>query len=604
MKTKLLKAAQQWRTGFDAISEGICFLDPAGRVQRCNRAMTRLFGRSFDEMVGARWVDLVRGHPEGVWQDFLLQLDRTLRRESMDLAVGGQWLHVTGDPVRDEAGEPAGFVIVVEDVTDRKRAEQASQDSEERYRLLFDAVPASVLLIDEDLRVTLTNRNFLEKARRTKADTLGRPLGEVFPNVILEELGLARQIREAFASQRSSQGQRLTYRAPGVPLRTYSYGIVPIIRGEGVECVMLLMEDVTEQIRLGEEIRRVERHLAGVVESANDMVLSTDITGRILTWNQAAERISGYTLKEVQGRFLFEYCAEDHIEPLRAFFAAEARQSGSGTAEYDIITSQGVRIPVAWVFSPMKDDMDRTAGIVALGRDLTERRKFEQQLLQSQKLAALGVMAGGIAHEIRTPLAISSSAAQFLMEDPIAPEFRKECAEKVHIGIQRASGIIENLLRFAHPSAMTGRSPVNLASVVREALALVANQTRLRKIEVTCDFPAQPVLALGISGLLEQVFLNLFLNAVNAMPGGGGLKISLERVSGEAVVRVSDTGCGIAAADVGNIFDPFHTRAPVGKGTGLGLSISYSIVKQLSGAIEVESVEGQGTVFTLRFPAL
>jgi signal transduction histidine kinase len=190
------------------------------------------------------------------------------------------------------------------------------------------------------------------------------------------------------------------------------------------------------------------------------------------------------------------------------------------------------------------------------------------------------------------------------MEDGIAPEFRKECAEKVHIGIQRASGIIENLLRFAHPSAMAGRSPVNLASVVREALTLVANQTRLQKIEVACDFPAQPVVVLGISGLLEQVFLNLFLNAANAMPGGGGLKITLERVSGEAVVRVSDTGCGIAGADIDNIFDPFHTRAPVGKGTGLGLSISYSIVKQLSGAIGVESVEGQGTVFTLRFPAL
>jgi signal transduction histidine kinase len=154
-------------------------------------------------------------------------------------------------------------------------------------------------------------------------------------------------------------------------------------------------------------------------------------------------------------------------------------------------------------------------------------------------------MAGGIAHEIRTPLAISSSAAQFLMEDGIAPEFRKECAEKVHIGIQRASGIIENLLRFAHPSAMAGRSRVNLASVVREALTLVANQTRLQKIQVACDFPAQPVLVLGISGLLEQVFLNLFLNAANAMPGGGGLKITLEiEIGKESVDATRGNGKG------------------------------------------------------------
>jgi signal transduction histidine kinase len=252
----------------------------------------------------------------------------------------------------------------------------------------------------------------------------------------------------------------------------------------------------------------------------------------------------------------------------------------------------------------MKDDKEQIVGIVAVGRDLTERRKFEQQLLQSQKLAALGVMAGGIAHEIRTPLAISSSAAQFLAEDDITPEFRKECAEKVQVGIHRASVIIENLLHFAHPSAQADMMPVNLSSVVREALTLIANQARIQKIEVACDFPAEPVLTLGIASLLEQVFLNLFLNALNAMPDGGSLKITLERMSQEAVVQVSDTGCGIAGADIGKIFDPFYTRAPVGKGTGLGLPISYAIIQQVSGSIEVESVPGAGSTFTIRFPAL
>jgi PAS domain S-box-containing protein len=604
MDAQLLKAAQQWRTGFDAISEGICFLDRAGTVQRCNQAMTKLLNRSFGEVVGSRWEELVRGHSEGVWKDFLLHLGKVLRRESVDIPVGDQWLHVTGDPVVDETGAPSGFVIAASDITDRKRAEQALRDSEEQYRLLFDSVPSSVLLIDENLRVALANRNFLRKARRSPADTLGRPLNQVFPDVILEELGLERQIREAFASKQSFQGQRLTYRAPGVPLRTYAYSLIPILQGACAEHVMFLMDDVTEQIRLGDEMRQLERHLASVVESANEIVLSTDITGRILTWNRAAERLSGYTLYEVKGRFLLEYCVECSREQVRAFFAGEALQSGSGTAEYELITRKGAHIPVAWVFSPMKGDKEQIVGIVAVGRDLTERRKFEQQLLQSQKLAALGVMAGGIAHEIRTPLAISSSAAQFLAEDDITPEFRKECAEKVQVGIHRASVIIENLLRFAHPSAQVDMMPVNLSSALQEALTLIANQARIQKIEVACDFPAEPVLTLGIASLLEQVFLNLFLNALNAMPDGGSLKITLERMSQEAVVQVSDTGCGIASADIGKIFDPFYTRAPVGKGMGLGLPISYAIIQQVSGSIEVETVPGAGSTFTIRFPAL
>ena len=320
------------------------------------------------------------------------------------------------------------------------------------YRMLVNSIPSSVVLIDENLQVVLANRNFLEKARRLESETLGRQLIDVFPRVIVEELQLQKQVQLAFASQHAVEGQRLTYRAPGVPLRTYYYSVIPMVRGVQVGLVMLLLDDVTEQLRLAEEIRRVERHLASVVESANEIMLSTDTKGRILTWNRAVERLSGYRLDEIQGHPLSNYCAADCSESIQAFFGIEASQSGCGAAECDLVTKSGTRIPVSWEFSPMKDDLDRIVGIVAVGRDLTERRKFEQQLLQSQKLAALGVMAGGIAHEVRTPLAISSSAAQFLMEEDITPDFRKECAGKVHIGIQRASVIIENLLRFAHPS--------------------------------------------------------------------------------------------------------------------------------------------------------
>ncbi len=467
------------------------------------------------------------------------------------------------------------------------------------YRMLVDSIPSSVVLIDENLQVVLANRNFLEKARRLESETLGRQLIDVFPRVIVEELQLQKQVQLAFASEHAVEGQRLTYRAPGVPLRTYYYSVVPMVRGVQVGLVMLLLDDVTEQLRLAEEIRRVERHLASVVESANEIMLSTDTKGQILTWNRAVERLSGYGLDEIQGRLLSNYCAADCAEAIQAFFAIEASHSGCGAAEGDLLTKSGTRIPVSWEFSPMKDDLDRIAGIVAVGRDLTERRKFEQQLLQSQKLAALGVMAGGIAHEVRTPLAISSSAAQFLMEEDITPDFRKECAGKVHIGIQRASVIIENLLRFAHPSTKLDVTKIDLLSVLRDAITLVANQARIQKVEIVCHFSGEQVRMGGIASLLEHAFLNLFLNALSAMPDGGMLTISVDGVPAAIRVQVSDTGCGIDSSDIGNIFDPFYTRAPVGKGTGLGLSICYSVIQEHGGSIEVESIPGRGSTFTV-----
>jgi len=417
-------------------------------------------------------------------------------------------------------------------------------------------------------------------------------------------MDLERRLRRAFERNEATQGKRMTYRAPGLGTRIYYYNLVPVARGKTVEHVMLVLEDVTEQLRLGEEARRAERHLASVVESASDLVLSTDVDGRILTWNAAAERVSGYPRDEVRGRLFSEQCALPERGLVSQAFRAVRRGGEFGTAEWDLVTKPGALVPVAWMGSAMKDDLGRVVAIVVVGRDLTERRKFEAQLLQSQKLAALGVLAGGIAHEIRNPLAISSSAAQFLLEDPDDPEFRRECAEKVQAGIQRASVIIENLLRFARPGARTDMEPVDLVSAVGDATALVVNQARVQQINMVVELPPDPVRVSGVPSMIQQVFMNLLLNAVNAMPGGGQLRVGVERVGTEGQVRISDTGHGIPAGEMGNIFDPFYTTRPVGQGTGLGLSICYSIVKQHSGAIEVESVEGRGSVFTVRLPLL
>lgn len=479
----------------------------------------------------------------------------------------------------------------------------ASTRYEQLYTMLLDAMPSSVLLIDKNLRILSANRNFLEKGRKTLQETIGRKLEEVLPSVILEQIDIARRVQHVLETNQPAKGERMTYRAPGVPIRIYYYSLIPFFWQGQTEGVLLLMDDVTEQVRLNEEVQRVERHLASIVESASDLILSTDRSGNILTWNAAAERLSGFSAKEVKGRRFVEFCAGEDLSDIEEVFAHIDSLNTSQLKELSLRTKHSRFILVSWVFSILPDRSNQTVGIVAVGRDLTERRKFEIELIQSQRLAALGVMAGGIAHEIRNPLAICSSAAQFLMEEEdMTQEFRLECAGRIHRGIQRATAIIESLLKFSHPSAMAMTTPVNLVQMVRETLAMLAEQTRVQQVKTTLSASSEQINVQGEETLLQLIFMNILLNAIHSMSGGGILSVRVFTENSSVLVQVSDTGCGISEQDIERVFDPFYTTSPVGKGTGLGLSICYSIVKQHGGTISVKSTEGVGSTFSVILP--
>jgi PAS domain S-box-containing protein len=476
----------------------------------------------------------------------------------------------------------------------------ATRGHDSLYETLLNAIPSSVLLVGRDLRIALTNRNFLEKSRRTQEETLDRRLPEVFPPAILDHTEIVRRIQSVFDTNQATAGEKITYRAPGGLMRIYYYRVLPLSDRDNVEFAILIMEDVTEHERLSEDIRRMERHLSIVVESTGEIILSTDPEGRILSWNQSAEQISGYTSQEVQGRRFCQFCAPEHQDKVRRSFSERNEAKAPQRPEWDLVTKSGKEVPVSWICSPMMDEQGQTIGIVAVGRNLTESRKLEAQLLQAEKLAALGVMAGGIAHELRNPLAICSSSAQFLMEEEITPEFRRECANKVQQGMQRASGIIEHLLKFTRPSQPGDHVKLDLFAVLKETLVLVADQAKIQNIKVKAQLPDAPAFVHGDAHLLQQVFMNLFLNAIHAMPTGGQLRVTAQTALQQVSVRVADTGHGIVAADLGNIFDPFYSKSTGGKGTGLGLPLCYAILKQHAGAIEVDSAPGQGSTFTVR----
>jgi signal transduction histidine kinase len=217
---------------------------------------------------------------------------------------------------------------------------------------------------------------------------------------------------------------------------------------------------------------------------------------------------------------------------------------------------------------------------------------------------ALGVMAGGIAHELRNPLSVCFSAAQFLRDQPGDPAEQQQCTQKIIEGIEKSSAIIDNLLRFARPPLDDEMKPTNLVSVLHESVTTVTAQARLQRIRLFEDYDEASVPILGNAILLQQVLMNLFLNACQAMPAGGEIRTAVRRSASEAVLWVRDTGEGIGPENVSRLFDPVFTTRPEGEGNGLGLPICRLIVQRHGGNISVESVPGEGSTFTVRLPLL
>jgi len=240
-------------------------------------------------------------------------------------------------------------------------------------------------------------------------------------------------------------------------------------------------------------------------------------------------------------------------------------------------------------------------GTVVIIDDVTERTEMESQLRQAEKLTSVGLLAAGVAHEVNTPLAGISAYVQMLQRKMPETDPRRAILEKIEKQTFRASRIVNSLLNFSRQETGEFRR-VDLNSVVDETLALADIQLRKRQITVETtlddDVPVQ-----GDPIKLQQVLMNLLLNARDAMPQGGSVHISTIRHNGSAILQVQDSGGGIDAEILHKVYDPFFTTKGIGKGTGLGLSVSYGIIQEHHGSITVDSIPGEGTVFRISLPA-
>jgi len=238
-----------------------------------------------------------------------------------------------------------------------------------------------------------------------------------------------------------------------------------------------------------------------------------------------------------------------------------------------------------------------------LRREMAERVRLEAELIQSAKMASLGIMAGGIAHEVRNPLAIVSAAAQLLLEQPDDDRLRAEGLQRIHTGVQRATSIVENLLKFACP--MPGQmQAADINDLVRETLAMVEHEITQRRITLQTRLAEDVRPVRANPSALEQVFTNLILNACQAIERDGTITVSTAMQGSDVTISVSDTGPGIRPEDLHRIFDPFFTTRPPGEGTGLGLAISCRIVEQHRGTIDAFNNEQGGAMFVVRLPGV
>ncbi len=458
---------------------------------------------------------------------------------------------------------------------------------------ILDNASVSMLCVDPGLEVVLAGRN---GPMHPRGDEGTRALRQVFAeSAQLDELEEC--VERVFQTREPVVGRRLNERR-----RRYEYGVIPFVWKGKVVYAIVVLRDITEELRLSEEVRAVERRLTSIVESASDIVVSLDLSGRIVTWNNAARKITGLAVEDVKGRKLSALCPGGDSKAVSRVITQTLKTKRVGTARLQFYGQDSEVRTVDWAFSAMTDEAGAVNGIVAVGRDRTEQLEAEARLAQADRLTALGVMAGGIAHEIRNPLAVSSAAAELLLRRPLDSAIQLECAEKIRSGIERASRIIENLLRFARPSEQGWQATFNVMDVIRDAQKLLENQRKLSRIKLRMSLSRRKTIVQGNRTLLRQSFMNLLLNAVNAMPRGGVLSVSSARENSCVVVRVRDTGSGIAPNDIKKVFDPFFTKTPVGAGSGLGLFITYSIVKQHHGQIKIESTPGKGTAVTVTLP--
>ena len=387
----------------------------------------------------------------------------------------------------------------------------------------------------------------------------------------------------------------------GEPLSSEDMALLAAVAGQ----VATALENGRLYGRLREkagELDRMRQFSEDIIESLSDGLAVLDLDDRVLRWNAGFERLHGVSRAEAVGKSLDELFDSDFVGRLNA--ARTERPAGAELYRVPLLSRhrEQRRLRVKAATAPLLTPSGRISGTMLIVVDGTARVQLEEQLQLSEKMASIGLLAAGVAHEVNTPLTGISSFTQMLLEDADPEDPRTRLLEKIERQTFRAARIVKGLLNLARPGRADTTGPVDINAVIGDVLVLLEQQLEAGNIKVRRELMAPPPVVRGIEFKMQQVFLNLFLNARDAMPSGGWLTVRSRVERDSALVEVADTGSGISAEHLSRIYDPFFTTKTVGQGTGLGLSVTYGVVQEHQGTIECASRPGHGTRFTLTLP--
>jgi PAS domain S-box-containing protein len=599
--------------------EGVWVFNCQGSTIFANSAMAKILGCSVSEMLGTPARQFVAAAGPGSKADDLVSLLRSGGRAQNEIRLrrpdqSEVWVNVTFYPLAAKNGESAGRVGVFTNTTARKRAEQALRESERRYYDLFANAPVGIY--------RTTSNGLISMANQALVSMLGYSSFEEMTGQNLDEEGCGPIYqREAFRAQIERDGETRGVESVW-KRRDQSVLFVrenaKVVRDASGEILYFegTVEDITEQKQAEEKLQQSEARLRSLIDNAPFGIYQCDSRNdRLLDVNPALVEMLGYNSK--QELLAIEISQGFYVDTSECeTFMRECRTSGRCESDMVWKRKDGKRLHVR-ARGRQSRQPEGTLQLEVYVEDISKRAELEQQLRQSQKMEAVGNLAGGVAHDFNNLLMIISSYTQ-MMEDELAPGDRlRQNTGQVLKAVQRSSALIQQLLAFSRKQILSPRI-LDLNSVVEETAKMIRRLIG-EDIELILSLERPLLVVKADPDQIGQVLINLCVNARDAMPRGGKLTITTqnanvdrdaegivpELVSGQyARLTVSDDGCGMSQQMQSHIFEPFFTTKPLGKGTGLGLSMVYGIVKQSEGYIWVESDLGRGTTFQILFPAI
>jgi len=492
-------------------------------------------------------------------------------------------------------------------VTKARRASPGGGGTLKRPRLdllqaaadIVTALPDAVVVTGVDRRVLAVNQAGADLFGCEVADLVGQPIAD-----------------QVAAAERAHVEEQETLVFGGAP-RRYETKVLNHETGEERDVAVssgpfrvedeligtvATLRDITEPKRAQDTLSRSEARYRNLVESASDAIVTLDANGRFTTVNHAAEIISGYRREELVGQWFAPMLSDDELPKALAHFQ-KALAGETGLFESRFYRKDGEARTISITYSTPQRDEE----VLCLIRDVTDQKMLQEQLIQSEKMSAIGQLVSGVAHELNNPLAGISAFAQLLLAEKRFPPDQRTAAETIYSEARRASRIVQNLLTFARQHKAE-KGPAAINQVLDDTLELRGYELRVRGIDVRREYDEALPDTMGDAHQLQQVFLNLITNAEQAMERAEGKHHRLTvrtRRAGDAIrIEIEDTGSGVPPNLLERIFNPFFTTKPTGHGTGLGLSISLGIVREHEGRIWAENAAQGGARFVVELPVI